>query len=139
MTAMGIDTSGELAIKTERDIVAARRAVRDAAYQLGFNETDVTRIVTAASELARNIHKYAGEGVMRWHSIQANNRAGIELQFVDQGPGIPDVNLAFQDGYSTSKGMGMGLPGARRLMDDLQIESVVGEGTSVTLKKWLRG
>jgi serine/threonine-protein kinase RsbT len=135
---MESDAAGELAIKTERDIVAARRTIREAAHQLGFSETDVTRIVTAASELARNLYKYAGEGVMRWRSIELNSRAGIELQFIDLGPGIPDIAQAFQDGYSTSKGMGMGLPGAKRLMDDLQIESAVGKGTSVTLKKWLK-
>lgn len=139
MTAMGSDASGELAIKTERDIVAARRTIREAAIQLGFSETDVTRIVTAASELARNIFKYAGEGMMRWRSMQSDGRAGIELQFVDRGPGIADIPLAFQEGYSTSRGMGMGLPGAKRLMDDLKIESAAGKGTSITLKKWRRG
>ena len=135
---MASEAAGELSIKTERDIVAARRTVREAAIQLGFGETDVTRIVTAASELARNIYKYAGEGVMRWRTVELGSRAGIELQFIDRGPGIQDVTLAFKDGYSTSRGMGMGLPGAKRLMDDLQIESIVGQGTSVTLKKWLR-
>ena len=136
---MASDGEGVLAIKAEHDIVLARRAIREAAGQLGFGETDVTRIVTATSEMVRNIYKYAGGGVMRWRSIQANSRSGIELQFVDQGPGIPDIQLALQVGYSTSKGMGMGLSGAKRLMDDLQIESAVGKGTSVTLKKWLRG
>src|ERR1700692_1519377 len=116
MIAMGTEVSGELSIKTERDIVAARRTVRETAMQLGFGETDVTRIVTAASELARNIYKYAGEGVMRWRTIRVNSRAGLELQFVDRGPGIADIQQAFQEGYSTSRGMGMGLPGARRLM-----------------------
>ena len=136
---MGSDAAGELAIKAEHDIVVARRTVRQAAGQLGFSETDVTRIVTAASEIARNLYKYAREGVMRWRSIQANGRRGIELQFLDRGPGIPDISLALRDGYSSSKGLGMGLPGAKRLMDDLQIESTVGQGTSITLKKWLKG
>jgi serine/threonine-protein kinase RsbT len=118
--------------------VVARRTVRQAAGQLGFGETDVTRIVTAASEMARNMYKYAGEGVMRWRSIQANSRAGIELQFLDHGPGIHDIPLALREGYSSSKGLGMGLPGAKRLMDDLQIDSTVGKGTSITLTKWLK-
>jgi serine/threonine-protein kinase RsbT len=135
---MGTDVSGELSIKTANDVVAARRSVRDAAVQLGFGETDVTRIVTATSELARNIFKYAGQGVMRWRLVQANGRSGLELQFVDQGPGIADIHQAFRDGYSTSGGMGMGLPGAKRLMDQFEIESVVGQGTSVTMKKWLK-
>jgi serine/threonine-protein kinase RsbT len=129
---------GELAIKNERDIVAARRTVRDTAAHLGFSEIDVTRIVTAASELARNVYKYAGEGVMRWRMVQANGRRGLELQFVDRGPGIADLTQAFQDGYSTSGGMGMGLPGARRLVDQLDVESTVGQGTSVSMKKWLK-
>jgi serine/threonine-protein kinase RsbT len=136
---MGPEVSAELAIKTERDIVTVRRAVREAALQLGFGETDVTRIVTAASELARNIYKYAGEGLVRMRSIRGESHAGIELQFIDEGPGIADISLAMQDGYSTSKGMGKGLPGAKRLVDDLAIASQVGKGTSITLKKWLRG
>lgn len=135
---MGSD-AGELPIKAEHDIVIARRTIREAAGQLGFGETDVTRIVTAASEMARNVYKYAREGVVRWRPILADGRRGIELQFIDQGPGIADISLAMREGYSTSRGMGMGLPGARRLMDDLQIESTVGKGTSITLKKWLRG
>jgi len=135
---MGGDGSGELSINTETDIVIARRAIRDAAIQLGFSETDVTRIVTAASELARNVFKYAGKGIMRWRATRANSREGIELQFVDQGPGIQDIDMALQHGYSTSKGLGMGLSGAKRLMDDFEIQSVVGEGTTVTLNKWRR-
>jgi serine/threonine-protein kinase RsbT len=129
---------GEVIIKTERDIVAARRTVRERAADLGFNETDVTRIVTAASELARNIYKYAGEGLMRWRVVQGNSRRGIELQFVDHGPGMADISTALQDGYSSSGGMGMGLPGAKRLMDHMEIESAVGQGTRITLKKWLK-
>jgi serine/threonine-protein kinase RsbT len=133
---MGVDASGELSINTESDIVVARRTIREAAIQLGFGETDVTRIVTAASELARNVFKYAGKGTMRWRATRIHSREGIELQFVDHGPGIQDVNLALQHGYSTSKGLGMGLSGAKRLMDDLEIQSVVGKGTTVTLSKW---
>ncbi len=135
---MGVDASGELSINTESDIVVARRTIREAATQLGFSETDVTRIVTAASELARNVFKYAGNGIMRWRTTRANSRDGIELQFVDHGPGIQDVNLALQAGYSTSRGLGMGLSGAKRLMDDLEIQSIVGKGTTVTLSKWRR-
>ena len=136
---MASEVVGELAIKAEHDIVLARRSIREAAGQLGFGETDVTRIVTAASEMARNVYKYAGEGMVRWRTLLVDGRRGIELQFIDQGPGIEDIQLAMREGYSTSRGMGMGLPGARRLMDDLQIESAVGKGTSITLKKWLRG
>jgi serine/threonine-protein kinase RsbT len=127
---------GEVPIRTEGDIVAARRAVREAAVQAGFGMTDVTRIVTAASELARNVFKYAGEGVMRWRQLENGGRTGIELQFVDHGPGIPDIQLALQEGFSTGAGLGLGLPGAKRLTDELDIQSIVGQGTTVTLKKW---
>jgi serine/threonine-protein kinase RsbT len=135
---IGASPAGELRIKTESDIVAARRAVRDAATQLGFAQTDVTRIVTAASELARNVFKYAGEGVMRWKLVERNSGTGIELEFADRGPGIQDINLAMEEGYSTGGGLGMGLPGAKRLVDELEVHSAVGEGTTVTLKKWRR-
>ena len=133
-----IPSSGELPIRAENDIVAARRVVRDAATQMGFGTTDVTRLVTAASELARNIFKYAGQGLMRWNCMKSDSRVGIEVQFVDEGPGIADVNQAMEEGYSTGGGLGLGLPGARRLVDELAIQSAVGQGTTVTLKKWRR-
>jgi serine/threonine-protein kinase RsbT len=133
---MSAEFEGEVSIKTEGDIVAARRTVREVSVQLGFGLTDVTRIVTAASELARNVFKYAGEGVMRWRIVENSGRAGIELQFVDRGPGIPDIALALQEGYSTGAGLGLGLPGAKRLMDELEIQSAPGRGATVTLKKW---
>ena len=138
MTSMsaGSVREGQIPIKTESDIVIARREVREAATQLGFSVTDVTRIVTAASELARNIFKYAGEGVMSWRVVESENRTCLELQFKDHGPGIADIDLAMQEGYSTSKGLGLGLPGVKRLMDEMDIESGVGKGTTVTLKKW---
>jgi serine/threonine-protein kinase RsbT len=129
---------GEVSIRTEGDIIAARRTVRDAALTLGFMQTDVARIVTAASEIARNVFRYAGEGVMRWNAVERNGRVAIELQFVDCGPGIPNVELALTEGYSTSGGLGMGLSGAKRLADELEIESAVGRGTTVTLRKWRR-
>lgn len=133
---MSLGSQGEISIKTESDIVLARRTVREAATQVGFGVTDVTRIVTAASELARNVFKYAGEGVMRWRSVESDSRLGLELQFVDHGSGIPDIHLALEQGYSTSDGLGMGLPGAKRLMDELEIQSAVGQGTTVTVTKW---
>jgi serine/threonine-protein kinase RsbT len=133
-----VPPAGELPIKAEHDIVTARRTVREASTQAGFAATDVTRIVTAASELARNIFKYAGAGVMRWRPIGTENRAGIELQFEDHGPGIADVNLAMEDGYSTGGGLGQGLPGARRLVDEMDVQPTVGAGTTVTVRKWRR-
>ena len=129
-------SQGEVSIETEGDIVLARRRVRELAIATGFSSTDVTRVVTAASELARNIFQYAGKGAMRWRTIENNGRSGLELQFADQGPGIPDLNIAFQDGYSTGQGLGMGLPGTRRLMDEMDIQSQPGQGTTITIKKW---
>jgi serine/threonine-protein kinase RsbT len=127
---------GELVIRTEGDIVAARRLVREVVEKAGFGLTDVTRIVTAASELARNVYKYGGGGVMRWRHLENKGRRGVELQFIDGGPGIADIDLALQQGYSTGKGLGLGLPAAKRLMDELEIQSVLGSGTTVTSRKW---
>lgn len=135
---MNETTQGEFRIGSEGDIVTARRLVRNAATTLGFGITDVTRIVTAASELTRNIYHYAGAGVMRWRSLAGNSRVGLELTFEDNGPGIPDVAEAMEPGFSTSKGLGLGLPGAKRLMDEMTIQSEVGKGTTVQIRKWLR-
>ena len=125
-------------IKSEGDIVAARRMVRDAAMEMGFGVTDVTRIVTAASELTRNIYRYAGSGFMRCREIKAGGRGALELTFEDSGPGLPDIERAMEMGYTTSGGLGLGLPGAKRLMDEMEIHSEVGKGTTVTVKKWLK-
>ena len=135
---MNNERQGELRITSEADIVTARKAVRDAATDLGFSITDVTRIVTAASELTRNIYQYAGAGLMRWRDLADGSRFGLELVFEDQGPGIPDVPQAMKVGFSTGKGLGLGLPGAKRLMDQMTIESQVGKGTTVQVRKWLR-
>ena len=129
---------GEFRITSENDIVMARKVVRDAATALGFGLTDVTRIVTAASELTRNIYHYAKSGVMRWRSLHEAARVGLELTFEDNGPGIPDIDKAMEAGFSTGKGLGMGLPGSKRLMDELTIESTVGKGTTVIVRKWLK-
>ena len=129
---------GEFRIGSESDIVTARKVVRNAATALGFGITDVTRIVTAASELTRNIYHYAGSGVMRWRPLNRNARLGLELVFEDSGPGIPDVAKAMEAGFSTGKGLGLGLPGAKRLMDEMAVQSQVGKGTTVEVRKWLR-
>ena len=129
---------GEFPIGSEGDIVMARRVVRNAATALGFGITDVTRIVTAASELTRNIYQYAGSGVMRWRPLRRDARVGLELIFEDRGPGIPDVSKAMEAGFSTGKGLGMGLPGAKRLMDEMTVQSCLGKGTTVEARKWLR-
>ncbi len=128
----------EMFICSESDIVTARKTVRDLATRLGFGITDVTRIITAACELARNVFRYAGSGTMRWKQLDAGGRVGLELIFEDHGPGIANVQEALQEGYSTSKGLGMGLPGTKRLMDEMEIQSKLGEGTVVTVRKWRR-
>lgn len=135
--AMIEERSGETDIASEEDIVIARRVVREVATALGFGLTDVTRIVTAASELARNIHLYAGSGVMRW-SATGGESPVVELTFEDNGPGIAAVDQALERGFTTSGGLGLGLPGVKRLMDEMEIQSEVGVGTTVTVKKRLR-
>ena len=128
----------EFRITSENDIVMARKVVREASTALGFGLTDVTRIVTAASELTRNIYHYAKSGIMHWRSLNQGVRVGLELTFEDNGPGIADIEKAMEPGYSTGEGLGMGLPGSKRLMDEMTIESTVGKGTTVTVRKWLK-
>ena len=134
---MANETREEIRIAAERDIVAVRKAVRDAAVTLGFSVTDTTRIVTAASELARNVFRYAGTGQMSWQRIERDGRVGIRLKFLDHGPGIADVDQAMTPGYTSGGGLGMGLPGSKRLSDEMEIHSVVGKGTAVAIVKWL--
>ncbi|TAN53142.1 MAG: anti-sigma regulatory factor [Methylococcaceae bacterium] len=131
-------TSGELPIKTESDIVACRKAIRECATSAGFGVTDVTRIVTAVSELARNVYVHADHGIMRWSFHAQPGKIGIELVFQDQGQGIDNVDQAMLPGYSTAKSMGMGLPGVKRLMDEMEVTSEVGAGTTVKVRKWAR-
>ncbi len=133
---MSSTLQGEFKIETESDILTARKRIREAASALGFNLTDVTRIVTAASELRRNIFHYAGSGIMRWHQVGRDGRTGLELIFEDRGPGIADIDQAMEMGFSTGRGLGMGLPGAKRLMDEMTIESTPGVGTIVRVRKW---
>jgi serine/threonine-protein kinase RsbT len=129
---------GEIKITIESDIAVARRAVREVAMHIGFGPTEIARIVTAASELSRNVHKYAGGGVMQWNAIEDGSNGGLELRFEDQGPGIADVNEALREGFTTGGGLGMGLPGAKRLMDEMEIQSAPGRGTKVVVRKWRR-
>ncbi len=136
---MKVSLEGEFRISAEGDLVTARRLVREAAVALGFGLIDVTRIVTAASELTRNIYHYAGSGTMRWHALAKDGRPGLELIFQDNGPGIADVARAMEPGFSTGKGLGLGLPGAKRLMDEMTVESKPGEGTTVQVRRWLKG
>jgi serine/threonine-protein kinase RsbT len=126
-----------LSIRSDVDIVSARQKVRETAMDIGFTGSDLTVIATAISELARNILTYARVGEIVIRPIHQSPRKGIEIIARDEGSGIPDIDQAMRDGYSTSQGLGLGLPGTRRLMDEFEIVSVVGEGTTVTIKKWL--
>lgn len=135
---MAYTDTGELPIKTESDIVACRKAIRDRTTAAGFGVTDVTRIVTAVSELARNVYVHASQGVMRWTFPSEPGRIVIELVFQDQGQGIENIEQAMLPGFTTQKSMGMGLPGVKRLMDEMEITSEVGVGTTVKIRKRVR-
>jgi serine/threonine-protein kinase RsbT len=125
-------------IQTEWDIVAARQLGRNVAKELGFGVVDQARITTAISELARNIFIYADKGQVCIEKIYEKGYAGLRIVAVDNGPGISDIRLAMEDGYSTSGGLGAGLPGVKRLMDEFEIESSQGTGTEIKAIKWIR-
>jgi serine/threonine-protein kinase RsbT len=125
-------------IRDELDIVRARQEGRQMARNMGFGAVDLARVATAISELARNIYTYAQTGEILLDEVEKGTRRGIQVMAVDQGPGIPNVEEALRDGYTTSNGLGAGLPGTRRLVDEFEIESQVRRGTRVTVRKWLR-
>ena len=125
-----------LAIRTSEDIVRMRQLVREHAIAQGFSLVDQTKVVTAASELARNILNYAGNGQLAIELVANGGRKGLKLVFSDKGPGIPDIELAMKDGYTTGGGMGLGLGGSKRLASEFHIESQVGAGTRVSLTRW---
>ena len=133
---MLVPQSEDRSISTSEDVVAVRQAVRQRAVDLGFNLVDQTKIVTAASELARNTLHYGGGGTMRIEEVLKGSRRGLRLVFEDNGPGIPNVEIAMKDGYSTGSGLGLGLSGAKRLSNEFFIESRPGEGTRVTIVRW---
>jgi serine/threonine-protein kinase RsbT len=125
-----------LPIQGEADVVMARQAVRRWAAELRFGLVDQTKLVTAASELARNTLVYGGGGRLRIEAVENGIRRGLRLTFEDDGPGIADVQKALEDGYTTGGGLGMGLGGSRRLVEDFSIDSRPGEGTRVTVARW---
>jgi serine/threonine-protein kinase RsbT len=127
-----------VAIESDADVVSARREARALAAELNFTSTDVTLLATAISEVARNITTYAGEGEIVLSVVHRDDRAGIRVEARDEGPGIRDVERAMEDGFSTGTGMGLGLPGARRLTDEFSIDSRPGRGTTVVMVKWGR-
>jgi serine/threonine-protein kinase RsbT len=128
--------SDVLEIRTSTDVVQGRQAVRTLAAGMGFSLIDQTKLVTAASELARNTLEHGGGGTARVESVMNGMKKGIRLVFEDAGPGIPDVSLALKDGYTTGGGMGLGLSGSKRLVNEFDIATKVGEGTRVTITKW---
>ena len=125
-----------LEIRTSSDVVAVRQATRALAEQTGLSLVDQTKLVTAASELARNTLNYGGGGTVRVDVLENGARRGVRLVFEDQGPGIPNVAEAMKDGFTTGSGLGLGLGGARRLVNEFAIESAPGHGTRVTIARW---
>ena len=123
-------------VRGEQDIVMVRRRVRILAVDLKLSLVDQTKIVTAASELARNLWIYGGGGEVTITQVSAGLRRGMRIDFVDQGPGIEDIARAMQDGFTTGSGMGLGLSGAKRLVNDFEIESAPGKGTRVSITRW---
>jgi serine/threonine-protein kinase RsbT len=129
-------SSGEIPLRGEQDIVLSRQAVRRLVQEQAFSLVDQTKFVTAASELARNTVIYGGGGELKWEVLSAGLKRGVRLTFQDQGPGIPDIDLALTDGWTSGSGLGLGLSGARRLVNEFEIESAVGAGTRVTITRW---
>src|SRR4051812_28028067 len=132
MATVAIET---VPLTTEPDVVSVRRIVREKTTKLGFSLVDQTKIVTAASELARNTLIYGGGGAMRMETLNGP-RVGLRLTFEDNGPGIPNIELALRDGFTTGSGLGLGLGGAKRLVNEFSVDSRVGEGTKVVITRW---
>jgi serine/threonine-protein kinase RsbT len=133
-----MDNQSYVRITNEWDIVAARQLGRNVAKELGFGTVDQARITTAISELARNIYLYAGQGQVYIEKKQDAGKKGVQITASDDGPGISDIRKVMEDGFSTSGGLGAGLPGVKRLMDEFNVESTPGEGTDIRATKWLR-
>lgn len=128
-----------MAIVKEQDVVPFRNRVKEYAVKMGMSLVNQTKLITAASELVRNLLKYGKGGQVKIEVVNKGRDNGIRLVFIDQGPGIENIELAMKDGYSTGKSMGLGLPGTKRLVSEFNIESVVGKGTTVTIIKWKNG
>ena len=128
-----------MTITSDRDIISLLTAMRHHASQIGMNLLNQTKLITATSELTRNMLNYAGKGQITIEQVKRDKQLGIRVTFADNGPGIADIDQVMQNGYSSAKGMGLGLPGAKRLTDEFLIESIVGQGTKVTISKWTNG
>jgi serine/threonine-protein kinase RsbT len=134
---MDVESREEKPLTSQEEVVLARQAVRQWAQRIRFGIVDQTKIVTAASELGRNALVHGGGGHLVMEVVDSGNRRGLRLSFIDSGPGISDVSTALRDGFTTGSGMGLGLGGSRRLMDEFEIDSTPGSGTRVTVIKWL--
>ena len=130
------ESTGALALASEEDIVASRQKVRVLAQQLKFSLVDQTKMITAASELSRNTLVHGGGGRMHWEVLDDGVRRGLRLVFEDEGPGIPDLRLALTDGWTSGGGMGLGLPGSKRLVHEFDLQSAPGQGTRVSITRW---
>jgi serine/threonine-protein kinase RsbT len=130
------ENTGTLPLRTEEDIVASRQKVRQLSQSLKFSLVDQTKMITAASELSRNTLVYGGGGVMRWEVLTEGHRRGLRLHFEDEGPGIPDVEQAMTDGWTSGKGLGLGLSGSKRLVNEFEIRTAPGAGTRVSITRW---
>jgi serine/threonine-protein kinase RsbT len=131
-----VSSAGELPLKSQHDIVLGRQTVRRLALEQGFSLVDQTKLVTAASELARNALIYGGGGELKWEMLLDGGRRGVRLVFEDRGPGIADIEQAMTDGWTSGNGLGLGLTGARRLVNEFELQSTVGVGTRVTITRW---
>jgi serine/threonine-protein kinase RsbT len=133
---LDLDKSETMPVRSSEDVVRVRQAVRTRAVALGFSLVDQTKIVTAASEIARNTIDYGGGGDVRLDCLRAGTRRGVRLVFSDKGPGIPDIGQALSDGFTSGNGLGLGLGGAKRLCNEFDIQSAPGHGTIITLTRW---
>jgi len=133
---MNVRSSGTQPVRIEQDVVLARQSARKLAQECGMRLIDLTKLVTAVSELARNTVVYGGGGDMDWQILEDGPRLGLRLTFRDEGPGIPDIKLALTDGWTSGGGLGLGLTGARRLVEDFELDTAPGKGTRVTIARW---
>ncbi|MHC8320295.1 anti-sigma regulatory factor [Pseudomonas sp. GB2N2] len=133
---MTVISSGSQPIRIEQDVVLARQTARKLATECGMRLIDLTKMVTAVSELARNTMVYGGGGDMDWEILDENARTGLRLVFRDEGPGIPDLKLAMTDGWTSGGGLGLGLTGAKRLVEEFELETEPGKGTRITITRW---
>jgi len=133
---MTVRSSGTQPILIEQDVVLARQTTRKLATECGMRLIDLTKLVTAVSELARNTMVYGGGGDMDWQILEENGRVGLRITFRDEGPGIPDIKLAMTDGWTSGSGLGLGLTGAKRLVNEYELDTEPGKGTRITITRW---